>query len=293
MTTPQPGILAPGPTASRSLVFQLVPDEDPTRALQALCEGPSDPALVVGVGAPLALALAADVPGLRGFPSHAGAGVSVPSTQSALWCWLRGDDRGDLVHAGRELEAKLEGAFELERCIDTFVYREGRDLSGYVDGTENPTGDDAAAAGILAGAGSGLDGSSFVAVQQWLHDLDSFERMSLAERDDVIGRRQSDDVELRDAPLTAHVKRTAQEDFDPPAFLVRRSMPWADAEGEGLLFIAFGRSFDAFEAQLRRMVGADDGIVDALFRFTRPINGSFFWCPPVAAGALDLSALGI
>jgi putative iron-dependent peroxidase len=130
-------------------------------------------------------------------------------------------------------------------------------------------------------------------VQQWLHDLDGFERMSSAERDDVIGRRQSDDVELEDAPQSAHVKRTAQEDYDPPAFLVRRSMPWADAEGEGLLFIAFGKSFDAFEAQLRRMVGAEDSIVDALFRFTRPLNGSFFWCPPVSGGALDLSALGI
>ena len=57
--------------------------------------------------------------------------------------------------------------------------------------------------------------------------------------------------------------------------------------------IVFGKSFDAFEAQMRRMVGADDGIPDALFRFTRPVTGSYFWCPPVKDGRLDLRAIGI
>ena len=89
------------------------------------------------------------------------------------------------------------------------------------------------------------------------------------------------------------MKRTAQESFDPEAFVLRRSMPWAGAEGEGLVFVAFGHSLDAFEAQLRRMVGLDDGITDALFRFSRPVTGNYFWCPPVKAGHLDLSAVGL
>jgi putative iron-dependent peroxidase len=70
-------------------------------------------------------------------------------------------------------------------------------------------------------------------------------------------------------------------------------MPWADSTGEGLVFVSFGRSFDAYEALLRRMVGEEDGVVDALFRFTRPVTGRYFWCPPIANGRLDLSALGL
>jgi putative iron-dependent peroxidase len=70
-------------------------------------------------------------------------------------------------------------------------------------------------------------------------------------------------------------------------------MPWADAHGCGLVFVAFGRSFDAFEAQLQRMIGAEDDIVDALFGFTRPVGGAYFWCPPMHAGRLDLRALGV
>jgi len=69
---------------------------------------------------------------------------------------------------------------------------------------------------------------------------------------------------------------------------VRRSMPWAEGDQAGLVFVAFGRSLDAFEAQLTRMTGGKDGIVDALFGFTQPVTGSYFWCPPMKEGKLDL-----
>jgi putative iron-dependent peroxidase len=292
MSNSQPGILAPVPPLARCLSFQLSPDEDPLTALGTLGERTLGDDLVVGIGQPLALALGSEIPGLRGFTSLCGPGISIPSTQAALWFWLRGTDRGELMHAGRALEAKLDPSFEVEQILDTFVYAGGRDLTGYEDGTENPTGGDALAAGILADAGPGLDGSSFVAVQQWVHDFEAFEDFSLAERDDIIGRRRSDNEELGDAPPSAHVKRTAQEDFTPPAFLVRRSMSWVDEDGEGLLFLAFGRSLDAYDALLSRMMGAEDGVVDGLFRFTRPITGGFYWCPPRIDGKLDLRSVG-
>ena len=68
-------------------------------------------------------------------------------------------------------------------------------------------------------------------------------------------------------------------------------MPWSDPDGEGLVFVAFGQTLDAYEAQLRRMVGLDDGIVDGLFQFSRPLSGGYYWCPPVADGKLDLQVL--
>lgn len=106
------------------------------------------------------------------------------------------------------------------------------------------------------------------------------------------GRRRSDNKELTGAPRSAHVERTAQESFSPEAFILWRSMPWTDGDAGGLNFVAFGKSFDAYEAQLKRMVGAEDGVTDALFKFTRPVSGSYFWGPPIAKGRLDLRALG-
>ena len=293
----QPGILAPVPALARHLTFDLVDVAADTSApalrdtLQRLAAHVDGGSVVVGLGPSTVAAAGASLPGLRPFPHLIGSGISIPATSAALWCWLRADDRGDLVHETRRLTKLLAPHFSPAQVVDAFMFRDSRDLSGYEDGTENPQGELAEAAAIVQGSGAGLDGSSFAAVQRWVHDLDRFEAMSPTQRDHTIGRRHSDNDEIDDAPASAHVKRTAQEDFEPEAFVVRRSMPWASAEAEGLVFVAFGHSFDAFEAQLRRMVGLDDGITDALFRFTRPETGDFVWCPPMGPDGLDLRAL--
>ena len=298
MAEVQAGILAPIPRRARYLCFtaNAGADTDLGAALNALGGQVDGDKTVVGLGESLVRTLGRHIDGLRSMKAHSGAGLDVPSTPAALWCWLRGDDdgdRGDLVLRARAIEHALAGAFVLGQTLDAFRHGSGRDLTGYEDGTENPTGPKATEAAIVHGRGRGLDGGSFCAVQQWRHDFDAFEAMRPNEQDDAIGRRRSDNQELEDAPPSAHVKRTAQESFEPEAFMLRRSMPWTQGSQAGLLFVAFGRSFDPFEAQLRRMVGAEDGITDALFGFSRPLTGSYFWCPPMAAGRLDLSALGL
>jgi len=291
MKNAQPGILEPIPRLARYLTFSQCLEADPRAALAALAELVDGEEFVLGIGQSLALDLGCEIAGLRVFPGHAGAGFEVPSIPAALWCWIRGNDCGDILHASRRVQRVTEPAFDLDEVTDAFQYRTSLDLTGYEDGTENPDGDDASDAALVSGRGPGADGSSFVAVQQWVHDLDLFESKPAGERDDIIGRRQSDNEELAQAPESAHVKRTAQESFQPEAFVLRRSMPWADEFGAGLHFVAFGKSFDAFEAQLLRMIGAEDGIVDALFSFTRPVSGAYFWCPPLKSGRLDLRLL--
>jgi porphyrinogen peroxidase len=287
----QPGIRADLPSHSLYLSFQLDPGASSEAVLAILAELELGEGLVVGLGGGLVSGLGRQVSGLRAFPQIESCGLGTVSTPAALWCWLRGSDRGELLHAQRDLVQRFQGLLSLEDATDGFMFREGRDLTGYVDGTENPEGEAAEHAAFVEGAGPSLDGSSFVAVQRWVHDLAAFDAMSEGERDYVIGRRISDNEELDDAPPTAHVKRTAQENFDPEAFVLRRSMPWSDPRGEGLVFVAFGKSFDAFEALLMRMMGADDDIVDALYRFTKPVTGAYFWCPPIKGGRLLLDAV--
>jgi putative iron-dependent peroxidase len=248
---------------------------------------------VVGLGEPLLRALDRTIAGMRPFPRYAGAKVEIPSTPAALWCWLRGADRGEIVLRARAMLAVLSPAFETAGVIDAFRHGRGLDLTGYEDGTENPHGKKAVQAAVSSVKGSGMAGSSFVAVQQWVHDLDRFEAMPAKQQDNTVGRRKRDNKELGSAPPSAHVKRTAQESFVPEAFVLRRSMPWADATRAGLVFTAFGKSLDAFEAQLKRMTGAEDGTVDALFTFTQPVTGAYFWCPPVKRNGLDLRAIGL
>ena len=293
MAEAQQGILAPVPRLGRYLRFSLKAGVTPREALLELKKIADGDQLVVGIGQPVSVSLGKRIPGLRPFPTHFANGLILPSTPAALWCWLRGADRGDLLHTSRKIVEAVASEFNLDAVIDGFNFGGGRDLTGYQDGTENPQGKKALEAAIVQGQGGGLDGSSFVAVQQWVHDFKAFDSMSSQDQDNAIGRRKSDNEELKDAPPSSHVKRTAQESFEPEAFVLRRSMPWADGMRGGLNFVAFGKSFDAFEAQLRRMVGADDGVTDALFKFTLPVTGSYFWCPPMAGNRLDLGALAL
>jgi putative iron-dependent peroxidase len=291
----QPGILEPVPAVARYVNF-VIPGggatvqsiRDALTRLSPLANG-SD--VVLGIGPSLAKALGVQVPGLREFPDLSREGVKVPSTPGTLWCWIRGDDLGDLLQLTRKVQKALAPAFVAHHVVDAFRHSwsgtHGKDLTGFEDGTENPEGEAA------IGAAFAPDGSSYVAVQQWVHDLDAFEQLSDELANHSIGRHRVTNEELEDSPQSAHVKRTAQESFDPEAFVLRRSMPWMISMQAGLMFVAFGKSFDAFEAQMRRMAGFDDGITDALFTISKPVNGAYYWCPPMRGGQLDLRLLGL
>jgi putative iron-dependent peroxidase len=289
----QPAILAPVPPVGAALVFDLEPGTDPRPGLTAIRSEPADGSVIFGIGAPLALALRAEVAGLRGFPALSGVGVAFPSTQGALWAFVRGSERGSVLDRAMGIRRKLGAGWRLVDELHAFRYREGRDLTGYEDGTENPTGDAAREAALVARGADGMVAGSFVAVQRFVHDLSRFQALDADARDHVIGRRAETNEEISDAVATAHVKRTAQESFDPQAFMLRRSMPWGDVREHGLYFVAYVEALDRFERVLRRMAGLEDGHVDALLGVTRATTGGYYFCPPMAGGLLDLRSLGL
>ncbi|MTJ80716.1 MAG: Dyp-type peroxidase [Telmatospirillum sp.] len=281
----QPGLFVEGAVAGHSLEWTL--SGDPREALAALAT--LDPAgAIIGIGAPLVAALERRVDGLRPFPEIAGS-ITMPSTQNALWAYVMDATPGEAFARAESLERQLRGPFALVESLPLFRYRDGRDLTGYKDGTANPEGDDAAATALIADGARA--GGSFALVQRYVHYRSRFSRLSEAERDDVIGRRYADNEEMEEAPETSHVRRTDQEGYDEPAFMVRRSMPWGDLRTHGLQFVAFVNDLDIVERVLHRMCGLIDGRTDALLRFTAAETGGYYYCPPMADGRLDLSGL--
>jgi putative iron-dependent peroxidase len=288
------GFLAAPPASARFLTFTVVDGVEARAladALGRLAEA-HDPSMVVGVGPAVAARLGRAIDGLRPFPADL---PLFPSTQArgALFVALLHADRGAQLDAALSVARAVAGAFVVDDEVDAFVYRGGRDLSGFEDGTENPKAEKAVAASVITGRGPGLDGGSFVATQKWIHDLDAMKRMSPEARDHAGGQRLEDNDEIDDAPPSAHVKRTAQESFEPEAFMLRRSMPFGGIREHGLFFVAYVENLDRFERPLLRMSGREDGVVDGLFGFSRPLTGAYFFVPPILDGRLDLRALGL
>lgn len=282
MTTSQSGILAPLPRAAHYVTLTLAPGTSAQEVLARVRALRVDDDIVVGLGAPL---VGDKVPGLRPFPAYTSPAGAIPSTQAALYLQGRGNDSGASLRVMRRVLAALGPGLVIDEDVTAYKHDIGRDLSGYEDGTENPKGDAAIAAAINA------DQSSFVAVQRWVHDLTKLETFAANVRDELIGRNRESNDELEDPPPHAHTKRSQQEFFEPPAFMVRRSMPYGGVKEHGLYFVSYVATLDTFEVMMRRMAGVDDGIVDGLFQFSRPVSGGYYWCPPVADGRLDVSAL--
>src|SRR5574341_361281 len=130
MSNVQPGILAPVPKLARYLSFSLKAGAKPGRAIRALAELADGETVVVGLGQSLVRALGRDIAGLRVFPTEFGSGLILPSSSSALWCWLRGEDRGALLHAARKIDIAVATACDLDSVIDGFQSDTGRDLTG-------------------------------------------------------------------------------------------------------------------------------------------------------------------
>jgi len=184
VATAQLGIALPVPSQARYVTFRLISNVNPKPSLEALCHLAKSPQVVVGIGMSLLLALnVKEVPNMKESPVlHGKNGILIPSTPSALWLWIRGEDRGEVVLLSQELISALTEAFEVESIIDAFRYGIGRDLTGFEDGTMNPKNtkeegnkmDDAC---FVKEGGRGMEGSSFVAVQQWVHNLKVFQAM--------------------------------------------------------------------------------------------------------------------
>ena len=291
MTTPfQSGILAEVPAAACFLFADMYDVEQWPRLQRVLEQEVDGLSIVFGVGYKLLHALNKQPEGMQEFSEFQHPAGRRRSYD--MWFWLRAEDPGVVHQHLRRLLSATEEFISLKVQYQSFRYREGRDLSGYVDGTENPAGEEALQAAIRISDDENQHGASLVTVQPWVHELDYFKGLPQEQQDDTFGRHLADNEEF-DAPESAHVKRTAQESFDPESFILRRSMPWVDHKNEaGLIFVAFSDDFAKFNRMFQRMLGMDDGIEDALFSFTMPLFGANFWCPPTGKnGRINLQFL--
>ena len=134
-----------------------------------------------------------------------------------------------------------------------FRYFDDRDLTGFVDGTENPLDQDAVDATIVGDEDPSFVGGSYVLVQKYVHDLVTWDALATEEQERIIGRTKLADIELDDGvkPTNAHNALTVIEEGGEEIDILRHNMPFGTASGEsGTYFIGYARSPHVLEQML-------------------------------------------
>ena len=147
--------------------------------------------------APTALAgFDADVVGVDGYV--------MPATQHDAVLWLSGSAYDVIFDVARAAIAALRDVATVADETSSWPYRHDLDLTGFVDGTENPTLFDAPEL-VLVPDGQPGAGGTVLLLQKWSHDVDAWEALPVAEQEQVMGRTKLDSVELEDMPEDSHV----------------------------------------------------------------------------------------
>ena len=202
-------------------------------------------------------------------------GYVMPATQHDAVVWINGSAYDVVFDIAREVIDALKGLASVAEETSSWPYRHDRDLTGFIDGTENPDLIDAPAIVLIAHGNTGA-GGSILLLQKWSHNVTAWESLTVAQQENVIGRSKDDSTELPTKPSHSHVTRNDQDTFGK---IFRRNMPYGTVTDHGTMFVGFSADQQRLEAMLKSMCGLPDGVRDALTNYTRPLTGAYYFVP--------------
>jgi porphyrinogen peroxidase len=221
-------------------------------------------------------------------PQHAPAGVesfvrdivgpggtTLPATQHDAVLWLSGSAYDVIFDTARAAIAELAPLASVAEETTSWPYRHDLDLTGFIDGTENPSLMDAQDVAVIPEGRPG-GGGTILLLQKWRHDASAWESLSVAQQEQVIGRTKDESIELDDRPPESHVGRTDQELFGD---IFRRNMPYGSVTDHGTMFVGFCAGQRPLTAMLESMAGVTDGVRDELTRYTQALTGAYYFVP--------------
>jgi porphyrinogen peroxidase len=204
-------------------------------------------------------------------------GFAMPATQHDAVLWLSGSAYDVVFETARAAIAEVAGLASVAEETSSWPYLHDRDLTGFIDGSENPSLIEAPGL-VLVPEGEPGAGGTVLLLQKWVHDAAVWEALTVADQERVIGRTKADSVELEDKPATSHVASTDQERFGD---IFRRNMPYGTVTDHGTMFVGFASERRPLQTMLESMAGLASGERDALTRYTRPVTGAYYFVPSI------------
>jgi putative iron-dependent peroxidase len=288
MAVPQTGIFALGNLSHTYLEFDLTTSGDDGLSLITAVANLTEPRTTMG-GVNLVAGFRPEVwsqtagsrspSDVTGFalPVVGPDGYTMPATQHDLMLWIAGSSYDIVFDAAISMIAELRDVATLADETVGWSYHRDLDLTGFIDGTENPPLS-VAPGKVLVPAGSPGAGGSVLLLQKWAHDSAAWSRLPVSDQQAVIGRGKPDSVELSDRPDSAHVARTDQDEFGT---IFRRNTPYGSVREHGTMFVGFSATQRPLAAMLESMAGITTGERDALTSYTRALTGAYYFVPAV------------
>jgi len=202
-------------------------------------------------------------------------GFVMPATQHDAVLWLSGSAYDVVFDIARQAIGELGGLASLGDETSSWPYRHDRDLTGFIDGTENPSLIDAPEVALIPDGAAGA-GGTILLLQKWVHDAPAWEALPVAGQEGVMGRAKLDSVELENKASDSHVASTDQERFGK---IFRRNMPFGTVTNHGTVFVGFSAEQHRLSEMLESIAGLAGGARDALTRYTRPTTGAYYFVP--------------
>lgn len=210
------------------------------------------------------------------------AQVSMPATDADMLLHIRSEQHDVNYHLALSLFDALQPAFELDEMVHGFRYLDSRDMTGFVDGTENPEGEARKAVALVSNDGE-FNGGSYIHLQKYNHDLASWQKIALKQQEESYGRSKEDNIEFASADKrnSAHTKRASVKDENANSIeILRHSLPFGNLAKSGLLFASYGASPDNFNRMLQSMCEIDShNEVDKILYVTSAVTGHAFYAP--------------
>ncbi len=289
MSTPQGGIFALGTASHAYLEFDVSAGRQPRAVVEAIASLREPRTtmggvnLVAGFRPELWREVApADAPaGVEGFNEDLVGrdGYVMPATQHDAVLWLSGSAYDVVFDVARNVLAELDGLASIAAETSSWPYHHDLDLTGFIDGTENPTLVDAPDIVLVAEDAPGA-GGTILLLQKWAHDAAAWEALPVDAQERVIGRTKPNSVELDDQPPDSHVASTDQDRFGD---IFRRNMPYGTVTAHGTMFVGFSAEQQPLSSMLESMAGLVGGARDALTRYTTPLTGAYYFVPSTDA----------
>jgi len=204
-------------------------------------------------------------------------GYTMPATQHDLVLWFTSSTYDYIFDLTRDAVHALAAVARLVTETASWPYRGKHDLTGFIDGTENPNLAEAPEVVTVAPGKPGAGGSVLL-LQKWPHDRAKWEALAVSKQELVIGRTKTESIELDPKPADAHAAKTDQDVFGK---ILRRNMPYGTFSDHGTMFVGFSAEQARLQKMLQSMAGLIGGQRDALTYFTRPVTGAYYFVPAI------------